>query len=151
MCNPRQLLRHTSGLITAMALLLPCLNAAASLPTARPNPRMSDVEYSMSNVGRNVEYSMSNVECSMLAVASGLLTAETHAIDHLGNVTASRTFIDRDYKTVFHLTTTPASTQASGTITVNGLLEESTSTSGHTPPTTPPITSITPFAPTYDQ
>ena len=29
---------------------------------------------------------------------------------------------DRDYKTVFQLTTTPASTQASGTITVNSLI-----------------------------
>ena len=133
MRKPYQLLRHTSGFITALALLLPYLNAIASLPTTRPNHRMSDVEYSMSDV------------------ASGLLTAETHAIDHLGNTTASRTAIDRIDKTVYRLTHTPGSTVAALSLTVNGLLEESTTSFGHTPPTTPPTTSITPFAPAYDQ
>ena len=51
-----QFFSQTGCQLTAMALLLPYLNATASLPTARPNPRMSDVEYSMLNVGKGTSY-----------------------------------------------------------------------------------------------
>ena len=55
MHNSRQPLRNLGDLFPAIALLLPCLNATASLHTTSPSG-MSDVEYSMLNVGRGTSY-----------------------------------------------------------------------------------------------
>ena len=63
--------------------------------------------------------------------ATGILTAESVSIDARGNQTISRTVTDRDNKTVYRLTHTPASTVVALATTINGLLVASRSSSGN--------------------
>ena len=93
-----QFFSQTGCQLTAMALLLPYLNATASLPTARPNPRMSDVEYSMLNVGRGTSYtSTPDGKLATRTWARGVTTAYAYTN---GSSLASITYSD-DTPTVY--------------------------------------------------
>ncbi|MCK5803822.1 MAG: RHS repeat-associated core domain-containing protein, partial [Lentisphaeria bacterium] len=63
---------------------------------------------------------------------SGILAAESSVEDIHGNITVSRTYIDRANKTVWSVTDVPDSTTDVVSETVNGMLVQETSPSGHT-------------------
>ncbi len=62
----------------------------------------------------------------------GLLTAETVSVDIHGNEAVSRTYIDRDEKTVTKIVDVPDSTNDIVTVTVNGLIRSKTTKTGLT-------------------
>jgi YD repeat-containing protein len=62
----------------------------------------------------------------------GLLTSESCSLDHLGNTTASRTYLDRAARTVTQVTDTPDSVLDARQVSVNGLALRSVSPTGVT-------------------
>lgn len=64
--------------------------------------------------------------------ASGILTTESISIDVHGLQTVSRSYTDRSAKTVTRVTDDPFSNQDAQSVTVNGLLTSSTSSTGLT-------------------
>jgi RHS repeat-associated protein len=63
---------------------------------------------------------------------AGMLTAESVSLDVHSNQTISRTYTDRVAKTVTRVTDDPHSTQDAESVTVNGLLTSSTTSTGLT-------------------
>ena len=97
MHNSRQPLRNLGDLFPAIDLLLPCLNATASLHTTSPSG-MSDVEYSMLNVGRGTSYSYTpDGKLASRTWARGVTTTYTYTN---GSSLASITYSD-DTPTVY--------------------------------------------------